>query len=310
MTNLIAPLSAQLVSRTIKNVRPLTIAKFVSNYAFQHHQFHVQNRTGEMRPTFMHLEITTYCQKKCKGCYVPPEERRQKDVMDIGTARKAVAFGRKIGVRIYNFMGGETVSRPTLPLIETIVRENPWLSFYGCTNACMLSTQAKYLDSLVRQSNMSFGLSIDGFEQTNDAMRGKRSFRSVVRASEYLAANRCLYGAVVTLRPENAVEATSDGFLEFLISKGFSFVSYSLSRQELKSHFIRLSDSPNSKLIYTYCSSLGPITDLSLQWYNRIIYVAKDGSLLNDRKQRVKLSSLDEPLENYTSRDEWRKRFD
>lgn len=310
MSNIMAPLGMKLIGRTIKNVNPLAIVKFSSNYAYQHSQFHRQNRTGAMSPTFMHLEITTRCTKNCKGCYVPLNERRQEDVMDVGTARKAVAFGKKIGVRNYNFMGGETVTRATLPLIETIVRENPWLSFYCCTNACLLSSQAHYLDSLVRQSNMSFGLSIDGFGPTNDSIRGKGAFKSVVRASEYLAENRCLYGAVVTLRPENAVEATTDKFLGFLINQGFSFLAYSLSQQELKSHFIRLSGSPNSKLIYTYCSSLGPITDLSLQWYNRIIYVAKDGSLLNDRKRRLKLSDLDDPIEKYTSRPEWQNRFD
>ena len=309
MQTILSSVNFRMAKRTLKNVKLRTIGSFARVYALQHIDIAKQRRDGRLKPTSMHVETTTYCTRPCNGCYIPLEERNDRRVMELDTARSAVRMGKKAGIRVYNFIGGEPMTEATLPLVDTIVRENPDVSFYCCTNASMLSKKNEMLEPLVSRHNMSFGLSIDGFEETNDSLRGKGSFRMVGEAAEFLFSRGCFFGAVPTIRPENRAEATSDGFLEFLVKSGFSYVFYSLSQPSLGIEFQRLAAKAKSMPIFLYCNELGASGELSASWRTRIVYVAKDGSFLNDRRERIKIPVDSAGFASVSEHGEWQKKF-
>jgi|MDTC01.3.fsa_nt_gb sulfatase maturation enzyme AslB (radical SAM superfamily) len=301
-----------LISRTLREVRLGAAISLTLNYVAQEYSIYKQNKDNRISPTLIQLELTTYCPWRCKGCYMPVEERKDKKVIDLETAHKAVQKGISWGIRNFNLIGGETISRDTVPVIESLITEYPSLSFHCCTNGIYLSSQNEELDDIVLRNNLNIGLSIDGFKETNDAIRGKNSYRSVISAAEYLSSRRSLYGATVTLGPENIEEVTSEEFMDFLISHRFHYVTYGISHKvdhASCSNALEALKSLRKKPIFIYINSLGHIDDLSPLKRDRLISVDKRGKILNDRGERIPIADLDTDIEDIVSSKDWKKRF-
>ncbi len=310
MSSAARPITPRLVVKALREVRVGQILSFSRSYMMQELEIARQNRSGEVLPTAMHIELTTFCPGRCWKCYVPQNEKKEHSVIDLATARRAVAKGREWGIRIFNFMGGETVTQKTIPVIESLTRENPSVTFFACTNSDLLSTQDRRLDSLAMRDNLTFVLSVNGFERTNDTMRGKWAFKRVELAAEYLKARRCFFGALPTVWKENADEVTSERFLDYLVSKGFVHVYYAPAEDGLLSYFQQVADVARRKPIFVYVSNMGPaLRDMAHVNRTRTVYVTKDGRYLNDRRERMEISGADGSVGDYRGRSEWTKKF-
>lgn len=297
-----------LVYRTLRNVRWASLGILGINYIHHQHKLAKQDKRRALNPTGIHLEVTTECKMKCHDCYVDPGERQQEDAMSSETARKTIGLGRRLGIRTYNIMGGETMTRKTVPLLETITKENPLTSFFICTNACLLATDKEYVSQLARQPNLFYVLSIDGFRETNDAIRYKGSFSHVLKASRILHRNKTLYGAVITVRPQNLKEVTSTDFLRFLVSEGFLYAVYNLCERRMEFDVKALAYASESVPIGIYINELATVSGANHMSTPRTIYVKKDGTIINDRRLKTKLCTVDEPID-FSKNSDWLMRF-
>ncbi len=312
MRSTISHFNPSLVSRTFSQVRMGAIGTLVFNYMFQEYSIAKQNRSGVVKPTVMHLELTTYCNWGCPRCYIEKEERKSKETIDSQTAHQAVQKGISWGIRIYNLIGGEPVSEDTLQIIGDMLTENPRLNFHCCTNGDLLSSSNEKLDELVLKNNFNIGLSIDGFEDTNDTIRTRYSFDKVMSAAEYLSSKRCFFGAVATIWPENSEEVTSEQFIDFLIDNGFVYVFYSIPLgidQSVLADALNRLKLLKPKPIFFYVEKFGHVDDFARLKSNRSVYVKNDGIVLNDRKERIPIGSIDCDLEYLISHQDWQRRF-
>ncbi|MCL6088987.1 MAG: radical SAM protein [Candidatus Marsarchaeota archaeon] len=302
-------LNHRIIRNALTRVNLPTLTKFMSVYLYQEAQIRRQNKEGVVKPTAMHLELTTFCPQRCKDCYLPITDRLEPEIMESETARKAMEAGRRAGMRVYTFIGGEPISAKTLPLVQMIVKDYPWATFYTCTNGSYLARHGESMGGLLRAHNLSIGLSVDGFEATNDYFRWKGSYADVMDAARHLKGMRCFFGATATLRPGNFDELVSQDFLSHLSERGFSYVFYSISSTQLtpKLKAIAKGDFGQKTPVFLYAND-GDYGHFSASSRSRIIYVTKRGQLLNDRQERILVGGVDN-LHQAETAPQWAKKY-
>jgi len=302
-----------LVARLMQEIKASTLTLTLANFLNQERQFIKQIRTKEKKPTAAHLELTSYCHGGCNDCYIPLEERADPSVMSQETLEASFDFTKSFGIRLYDFIGGEPLTDSTIPLIRSSVMEHPLLIFHCCSNGQYLAAHKEELTDLITRPNLIFGLSINGFQNTNDITRFPGSFDAVLEAAEYLHSMSCFYGAIATLLPKNIEEAMSEEFIDFLIDNGFIFLNYSFPdglEEGLKEGSRRRIKEMSRKPITIYADSKGrddSDTDIFKRYQS--VYIDKNGNILNDRKERVVIGNVHEGLEQTTSSEVWREKF-
>ncbi|MFH1212070.1 MAG: radical SAM protein, partial [Candidatus Woesearchaeota archaeon] len=305
-------LNTGLISRVLKNTRAGQTANLVRNHGMHDLSVLRQSLAGRVFPTVLALELTTYCPRRCAGCYLSEEERKDPKVIDPEKAEKIVQTAVSSGIRILIPYGGEPIQEKTIGILERLLRAHPNLTFYSCTNADYIACKTSELDRIIIRDNYSIALSIDGFRLTNDAIRGNRSFLNVLDAAEYLKSRKQFFGASVSVRPENFEEVTSRDFAQFLINKGFLYIMFSVF------HGLRLEKAAET------IERIGELREMPLFIYNglfgyagaqntsqrfRELVVDKNGNVLAQRKARTPISGLDDGIGTVASNPEWQRKF-
>lgn len=126
----------------------------------------------------IHWEVTNKCNLRCKHC-LPMSGPARPGELTTEEAMAALEAFRATGVSKVFFTGGEPFSRKDfLGLLERVVALGMRASVI--TNAILLSRAT--LDT-IKRLGVELGISLDGADETtNDAIRGKGSFRQAVEA--------------------------------------------------------------------------------------------------------------------------------
>lgn len=74
--------------------------------------------------------------------------------------------------------------------------------------------------------NISLALSVEGFEEQNDARRGEGSFETTIRAMDLLKENHLLFGTSICYTSKNYKTVTSDEYFDYLIEHGVWYTWY------------------------------------------------------------------------------------
>lgn len=141
-------------------------------------------------PLEIGIQLTNKCNLRCKHCFEWNEEGFLKKGDEMTKSRelsravlKQIFFQTKeVKSNIY-LWGGEPLCYTYWNDIVSILEEdNRWTII--CTNGILLD---KKIDSILRISeNVVFLISVDGFEEENDAIRGKGTFKKVIDNIELL----------------------------------------------------------------------------------------------------------------------------
>jgi sulfatase maturation enzyme AslB (radical SAM superfamily) len=303
--------------RSFKDVRSSQLYTFVGNYLHNERQIRKQNRKGVLIPNVEHIEVSTGCPNDCVECYLKEDERNDYSVMSIETGRKAIDFGKNLGISIYDFVGGETIRNRTVPLIRTLVSENPKEVFYCCTNGSYISKNPEGVRDIINMDNFSAGLSIDGFKETNDILRGNGSFEDTINSATYLGGEKCFFGGVVTPRIDNWEESTSRDFIDYLISKKFAYILFSFadslslgggeSYEKAVSSIAKCADMP----IFIYTNKFGrDFESRNPKTRIRDIDVTKNGDIYISRRLRTKAGDLNTDINKIADSEVWKARFE
>ena len=166
------------------------------------------------------FDPTSACNKSCVGCWAA--EYGHKLNLTLDQMRDIVRQGKQMGTHSYMLTGGEPLIRKDDVL--TVCRENPDCFFLIYTNATLID------DELCRRvhecGNITFALSIEGDEESNDLRRGCGSFETTLAAMDTLRRNKCLFGISVCYTRDNFEKVTSDEFIDLMIEKGVKYAWY------------------------------------------------------------------------------------
>ncbi|MEV5025276.1 radical SAM protein [Paenibacillus sp. LPE1-1-1.1] len=141
-------------------------------------------------PEDIGIKLNNGCNLRCKHCYEWNEDgfhwamakEDQKKEIDIPLIEKLLEYTREKKSKLY-LWGGEPLYYSKFPeLAELLEKDQRTVTI--CTNAILLEQQ---LDSLLKiGEGLVVLVSLEGFEEENDAIRGKGTYRKVVQAVERL----------------------------------------------------------------------------------------------------------------------------
>ncbi len=169
-------------------------------------------KTVEFRPdtrnVFFH--ITTFCNLKCKHCYINPKEHGDIS-LDIDTIKKWLSlfspdkkFKENIDpLKSCNciFLGGEPTLNPALP---DAVKEAKNLGYTSIT----IDTNGYMFNDALNKINPAdinyFSISIDGhLPEINDAIRGKGSFNKIIESVKLAHEKGFAVSSIFTVSQKN-----------------------------------------------------------------------------------------------------------
>lgn len=135
-------------------------------------------------PEEVGLQLTNRCNLRCEHCFqwnesgfhrLLPKEK-QRDELDIELIEKILEATRPAASKLYLWGGEPLVYRHWDRLSELLQRDPRWTVL--CTNGVGIEQRMESL--LPISENLVSLISLDGFESTNDAVRGKGTFHRIM----------------------------------------------------------------------------------------------------------------------------------
>ncbi|MBE6994898.1 MAG: radical SAM protein [Ruminococcaceae bacterium] len=171
-------------------------------------------------PWLMLLDPTSACNRHCTGCWAAEYGHRLSLTYD--ELDSIITQGKELGIYFYMYTGGEPLMRKK-DLIR-LCEKHSECAFHAFTNGTLLDDD--FCREMQRVGNFSVSVSLEGFEEVNDARRGEGSFREVMEAMDRMKKYGLLFGTSICYTSKNIDTVTSDAFLDMIIDKGCRYTWY------------------------------------------------------------------------------------
>ena len=184
-------------------------------------------RVKEMRekyqcnvPWAILMDPTSACNLHCTGCWAAEYGHQMSLTFD--QLDDIITQGKELGIHFYVMTGGEPLVRKN-DIVKLAEKHND-CAFHIFTNGTLIDEE--FCRKVKKVGNISFALSVEGYEETNDGRRGEGVFQKVMHAMDIMKANGLLYGVSICYTSKNIEVVTSDEFLDMLIEKGCRLAWY------------------------------------------------------------------------------------
>ncbi len=136
-------------------------------------------------PYIIGLKLTNRCNLRCKHCYEWNEQgyhhnlskKEQNQELDLELIQKIMDETKEVKSNLY-LWGGEPLVHSGFDKISRMVEKDNRITAI-CTNGILID---KKIDDILRfGKNLELLIAVDGFEEENDALRGKGTFGKVSR---------------------------------------------------------------------------------------------------------------------------------
>jgi len=163
------------------------------------------------------MDPTTACNLNCVGCWAA--EYGSKYNMSYETMDDIINQANELGCYFFLYTGGEpTVRRKDL---MNLCRAHPDTMFGAFTNATLIDED--FADEIKSVKNFIPVISIEGFEETTDARRGKGTYQKIIDAMKILREKKLIFGASVCYTSQNVDYVGSEEYFDYLIELGCKF---------------------------------------------------------------------------------------
>ena len=179
-----------------------------------------RERYGCNIPWAILLDPTSACNLHCTGCWAA--EYGNKLNLSFDEIDSIITQGKKLGVYIYIYTGGEPMVRKD-DLIALCNKHND-CEFLCFTNATLIDED--FADQMLRVKNFVPAISVEGFEEATDGRRGDGVFQKVRRAMEILKERKLPFGTSCCYTSANLDSISSEDFVDQLIEWGAKFAWY------------------------------------------------------------------------------------
>ena len=121
-------------------------------------------------PWTMLMDPTSACNLHCTGCWAA--EYGHKLNLSYEKLSDIISQGKELGTYFYMFTGGEPLVRKKD--ILRLAEEHHDCEFHCFTNGTLIDEE--FCEAVQKLGNISFSLSLEGFEEVNDGRRGEGIF--------------------------------------------------------------------------------------------------------------------------------------
>ena len=171
-------------------------------------------------PWLILMDPTSACNLHCTGCWAAEYGHQMSLTFD--QLDDIITQGKELGIHFYVMTGGEPLVRKD-DIVKLAEKHND-CAFHIFTNGTLIDEE--FCRKVKKVGNISFALSVEGYEETNDGRRGEGVFQKVMHAMDIMKANGLLYGVSICYTSKNIEVVTSDEFLDMLIEKGCRLAWY------------------------------------------------------------------------------------
>lgn len=216
----------QYLNRALDELNPNVIKMNALNLGFEA-AFSGYTKTQKMAekyqcniPWIILMDPTSACNLHCTGCWAA--EYGHKMNLTYEEMDSVIMQGKELGIYFYMYTGGEPLVRK-----DDIIRlceKHSDCAFHAFTNGTLIDE--RFCEETAKVGNLSFSLSVEGFEEANDGRRGKGIFQKVMSAMDLMKKYGLLFGTSICYTRNNAEIVTSDEFLDLLIEKGVRYTWY------------------------------------------------------------------------------------
>lgn len=156
-------------------------------------QDRLREKYGCNIPWAILMDPTSACNLKCTGCWAA--EYGNQLSMSFETLDSIIVQGKKLGVYVYLYSGGEPLIRKK-DIIKLCEKHHDCM-FAAFTNATLIDEE--FADEMLRVRNFIPAISIEGFEEETDSRRGKGTYRAVTQAMEILKRKKLALGPLAAI---------------------------------------------------------------------------------------------------------------
>ncbi len=208
----------QWVQAMRRDLHPLAFQRFVQNavldnFVADRRQAEYQQQHGVPPLSNVVISVTERCNLRCEGCWAAGYDKR--DDLPYELLDRIVRELKEMRANFVTFTGGEPFMRKD---IFDLMKAHPDAIFQIYTNGTLIDEETA--DRLHSLGNGIPLLSINGFQEANDAIRGEGNFNTVVRAFDLLKERGILFGVSLTATSRNMESMLDPRFYDFLIEKG------------------------------------------------------------------------------------------
>jgi len=201
-------------------VRKAFVENFVFNASLKGSalQKETREREGCNVPWAILLDPTSACNLRCTGCWAA--EYGHQLNLSLETIDSIIRQGKEMGTYMYIYTGGEPMVRKA-DLIR-ICEMHPDCAFLAFTNGTLIDED--FCREMLRVRNFVPAISLEGFEDANDARRGQGVYDKVKNAMALLKAHKLPFGISTCYTSQNFEDVTSEAFFDYMIESGALFV--------------------------------------------------------------------------------------
>lgn len=171
-------------------------------------------------PWIILMDPTSACNLHCTGCWAA--EYGNKLNLSFEDMDYIVSQGKELGIYFYMMTGGEPLVRKKD--ILRLCRKHKDCAFHAFTNGTLIDEA--FCQEVAEVGNLTFSLSLEGFEEVNDGRRGSGIFDKVMDAMDLMKKYGLIFGTSICYTSANYKTVTSDEFLDMIIEKGVRFTWY------------------------------------------------------------------------------------
>lgn len=171
-------------------------------------------------PWIILMDPTSACNLHCTGCWAAEYGNRLN--LSFEDMDSIITQGKELGIYFYMMTGGEPLVRKAD--IIRLCEKHRDCAFHAFTNGTLIDEA--FCKEVRRVGNLSFSLSLEGFEEANDGRRGNGIFDKVLHAMDLMKEQGLLFGTSICYTRNNVEVVTSDEFLDMIIEKGCRFTWY------------------------------------------------------------------------------------
>ena len=240
--------AAQRISRQLNNkIKRRIFENFVIKGMLEGYdkRYAFYQEYGFGPPPVLAISPTSRCNLDCYGCYsASHDETTELTYEEIDSL---IEQAKAIGTNIIMFTGGEPFMRKEL--IFRLIEKHEDMAFQIYTNSLLLDEED--LSRLVKASNTSLAISVEGLEEETDRRRGKGAFASIARNMETINRLGGIAAFSATATSENMDEILDDRFIRTMIEMGCLYGWYLMYIPVGTKTVVELMPSPSQRLHLT-----------------------------------------------------------
>lgn len=175
--------------------------------------------TGKLKdcgfvPRCLLLDPTSACNLSCTGCWAAGYHRN--DSLSYEKLDDILTQAEELHIRYCFLSGGEPLVRKEELL--ALCKKHRKISFSAFTNGTLIDDD--FARKAAQVGNLTFSLSVEGFEEDTDFRRGKGVYRKVMAAAELLRKHHIAFAFSACYHSKNFKAVASDEFLDAMFQMG------------------------------------------------------------------------------------------